>query len=64
MTQVLDYEGLQKYDELLKDYIRSGEGIESIPFSEIEDILEGRFEHTEEEPTEEEIVEDHNTNEN
>lgn len=58
MTQVLDYGGLQKYDELLKDYIRSGEGIESIPFSEIDDILEGNFEYTEEEPTKEEPKEE------
>lgn len=64
MTQVLDYEGLQKYDELLKKYMKSGECIESIPIEDIEDILEGRFEYTDDDSTEEEIVEDPNTNEN
>jgi hypothetical protein len=63
MIQVLDYEGLQKYDELLKEYMKSGECIESIPIEEIEDILEGNFEYTEDDSTEE-IVEEPNTNEN
>lgn len=54
MTQVLDYEGLQKYDELLKDYIRSGEGIESIPLSVIEDILDGKIEYEDDGTLEEE----------
>lgn len=54
MAQVLDYEGLQKYDELLKDYIRSGEGIESIPLSVIEDILDGKIEYEDDGTLEEE----------
>lgn len=63
MTQVLDYEGLQKYDELLKEYIKSGECIESIPIEEIEDIIEGNFDYTEDDSTEEQ-TEDTNINEN
>jgi hypothetical protein len=67
----LDYEGLKKYDELIKKYIDAGdeESVETIipiPDEEIEEIIEGRYKEEEVNPDdlitpEEKIPEDENT---
>ena len=66
----LDYEGLIKYDELIKKYIDTGdeESVETIipiPDEEIEEIIEGRYKEDETNPDdlitpEENIPEDEN----
>ena len=67
----LDYDGLKKYDELIKKYIDAGdeESVETIipiPDEEIEEIIEGRYKEEEVNPDdlitpEEKIPEDENT---
>ena len=67
----LDYDGLKKYDELIKKYIDAGdeESVETIipiPDEEIEEIIEGRYKEDEVNPDdlitpEENIPEDENT---
>jgi hypothetical protein len=69
--EYLDYEGLKKYDELIKKYIDAGdeESVETIipiPDEEIEEIIEGRYKEEEVNPDdlitpEEKIPEDENT---